>query len=67
MLYDYSGIINDNIRDIECHNQGCERHIRVVSSVATSRGTHERREGMIEATLESRAKRPKFESKKDFV
>lgn len=63
----YSGIIDDNVRDIECHNQACERNVKAVSEVAMSRATQERREGMILATIASREKRPKFDSKQDFV
>lgn len=57
----------DDIKHISCHIQSTERHIQFVSQTSTLAATKESREGIIAAKIASRKKRPKFDSKKDFV
>ena len=66
-LKDSNAFIIDDIKQIQCHIQGTERHVKLVTEASRSTSTHERRESVMLATLESREKRPKFDSKKDFV
>lgn len=60
-------IENSMIEHVACHIQSTERHVQIVSQVSTAVAYKTRREGMIHAKLASHEKRPKFESKKDFV
>lgn len=51
--------------NIPLHIQGTEQHVQLLASVA-KRVIPENVEGVMEATLESRAKLPRVETKKDF-
>lgn len=60
-------IITEPIRKVPCHSQSTERHVKLVTEISSRFATHERHEGAAAATLEGREKRPKFDSKKNFV
>lgn len=53
------------VPDFPCHSQGTERTVQAVSQTAHF-VTEKHREGVIRSTIESRKKRPHFETKKDF-
>lgn len=57
-------ILND--LNIPCHNQATERYVKDVSETTQAVSTLEKRDAMILAKLESREKRPRSDSKKDF-
>lgn len=59
-------VITSEFRKVPCHSQANERHVKLVTEVASRYTTHQRREGAIAATLEGREKREKFDSKKIF-
>lgn len=65
-LADFNGNLEDEIKDVPCHIQATERHIKIVTAASSAFTTRERREAAIAMTLESRKNRPTFESKKDF-
>lgn len=58
--------IESDFTEVPCHTQATERHIRTVTQASMAVGSKAHREGMIATTLSARAKRPKFESKKDY-
>lgn len=51
-------LIEDGITKIPCHNQACERAIKLVTEVATVSTTKARREGAALVAIEARKKRP---------
>ena len=52
--------------DLPCYSQGVERMIQLVSQSAEVCCNKKQRDVKIRATLASRRRMPKFESKKDF-
>ena len=53
-------------RGLPCHTQSVERAVKLVTQASSSVCDTKRRDGIIRNTLDSRAKMPKFETKKDF-
>lgn len=60
-------IITEEIREVPCHSQATERHVKLVTEVSSRFTTHKRREGAAAVTIQGREKRPKFDSKQNFV
>lgn len=58
-------VAHDILR-VPCHSQANERHVKLVTEVASRYTTHHRREGAAATTLEGREQRPNNDSKKDF-
>ena len=59
--------INPLKLDHPCHNQGVERHIKLVTEASSSVATFDRRDGMIRQRIRSRKLMKMFESKKQFT
>ena len=66
-LVESGEIITEEILNVPCHSQATERHMKLVTEVSLRFTTHQRREGAAAVILDGREKRPKFDSKKDFV
>lgn len=51
----------------KCHTEMVERAVKEVTRVSTKAISHEKQTSMVKATLISRSKYPKFDSKKDHL
>lgn len=60
-------IIDNEIKKTPCHIQQTERHIKIVSEVAQSAATKERREGIIATKILARKRRVGNDSVQDYV
>lgn len=61
----YKSDLGKRIAQIPCHSQAVERNVKLVTEAAAS-VTEKHRHGLILNTISSRAKMPKFSSKKNF-
>lgn len=62
----YKSDLGKTIAQIPCHSQAVERNVKLVTEAAAS-VTEKHRHGFILNTISSRAKMPKFSSKKNFT
>ena len=53
-------------KGVPCHSQAVERMVKLVTEASGSVCGHQRRDGMIRATIQSRKKLPNFDSKKSY-
>ena len=59
--------LDEKLFDFPCHTQAVERYIKLVTEASLKVYGKDSRDGFIRATIESRRKTPRLESKKDLI